>query len=53
MNKCTESKELNIFTSKTVADVIEFKWKQFAINFHMIGCVMHFAYMFLLFVYIE
>ena len=52
LKKCTESSELDLFVTKSLTDVLDFKWNQYAIKFHLIGCLMHFGYMFLLFVYI-
>jgi negative regulator of genetic competence, sporulation and motility len=52
MELFAECDELEVFTTKGIIDNIEFKWDQFAKAFHLIGCFMHFAYMFLLFVYI-
>lgn len=52
LKKCTESDELDLFVTESLTDVLDFKWNQYAIKFHMIGCLMHFGYMFLLFVYI-
>jgi hypothetical protein len=52
MDHCTESSELNLFISNALVHVIDFKWKEYAVKFHSIGCLMHFAYMGLLFVYI-
>ena len=53
MDECFQSDELNLFNSEAIVDILNFKWKTFATKFHMIGCVMHFAYMFLLFNYIN
>ena len=52
MDHCTESPELNLFISNALVHVLDFKWKEYAVKFHSIGCLMHFCYMGLLFVYI-
>ena len=52
MDECFRSEELELFNSEAIKDILYFKWKTFATKFHMIGCIMHFAYMFLLFNYI-
>lgn len=48
-----EATELEIFSTETVIDLLEFKWVEYGKNFHLFGCVMHFMYMTLLFVYID
>lgn len=53
MDICFKSEELEVFNSEAIKDILYFKWKTFATKFHMMGCVMHFAYMFLLFNYIN
>jgi hypothetical protein len=53
MELWVEAEELEIFSSETVIDLLEFKWAEFGRNFHLFGCVMHFMYMTLLFVYID
>lgn len=53
MDECFKSDELELFNSEAIKDILYFKWKTFATKFHMIGCIMHFAYMFLLFNYIN
>lgn len=52
MDHCTVSNEINIFITNALVDVLDFKWKEYAVKFHSIGCLMHFCYMGLLFVYI-
>jgi hypothetical protein len=47
-----ECEELSVFGTKSLIDNIDFKWVEFGKGFHMVGCVMHFSYMTLLFVYI-
>jgi hypothetical protein len=53
MEEFAESEELEVFTSKSLIDLLEFKWTEFGKQFHMVGCCMHFMYMSLLFVYIN
>merc|ERR1712159_786067 len=52
MEKFSESEELDVFATKGLNDNVDFKWEEFGKGFHMIGCVMHFGYMGLLFLYI-
>lgn len=52
MERFAECDELEVFSTKGLIDNIEFKWGEFGKQFHLVGCFMHFGYMFLLFVYI-
>lgn len=53
MEECYNSKELELFNSEAIKDIMHHKWKSFAIKFHMVGCVAHFFYIFMLFNYIN
>ena len=50
---CTDSNELSMFESETLKDLIEFKWNAFAWNWHLFGCVIHLAYIVILFLYTD
>jgi hypothetical protein len=50
---CTDSNELAMFESETLKDLIEFKWNAFAWNWHLFGCVIHLAYIVILFLYTD
>ena len=52
MERFAECDELAAFKTKGLIDNIEFKWGEYGMQFHLIGCVMHFGYMTLLFIYI-
>lgn len=47
------SNELDIFRTDAVKDLIEFKWKEFAMAVHMSGFYFHFGYIFMLAIYIN
>lgn len=53
LDMCSESEELEIFCSAAISDVIKFKWDEFALNIHMVGCFFHFFYMTILIIYIN
>lgn len=53
LDACCKSPELDVFKSESICDLLDFKWSTYAVRFHMFGCTMHFAYMFLLFVYVS
>lgn len=53
MQNCCESDELELFNSEAIKNILDFKWQEYARGFHLIGCTMHFGYMFLLFFYIS
>ena len=52
MEEFSECDELEVFATKGLNDNVDFKWVEFGKQFHLVGCVMHFAYMTLLFIYI-
>ena len=47
------SKELAIFGTDLIIDLIDFRWKQFAGPIHQIGCAFHVAYILFLSLYIN
>lgn len=52
MERFAECDELEVFRTKGITDNVDFKWGEYGKAFHMIGCIGHFGYMTLLFVYI-
>lgn len=52
MEMCFNSNELELFKTKTIIQLLEFKWESFAFKIHSIGLIMHFFYMTVLFLYI-
>lgn len=53
MNMCADSDELEVFCSNAICDVINFKWAEFALSIHKVGCFFHFFYMTILIIYIN
>jgi hypothetical protein len=53
MLMCSNSDELDLFCSNAICDVINFKWDEFALKIHMVGCFFHFFYMTILIIYIN
>lgn len=50
---CAESDEIDIFKAGTLQDLIAFKWEKFGKKFHLVGCIVHFLYMIILFFYTD
>jgi len=48
-----EATELDIFECKSVQNLIEFKWNNFAYRIHFVGCIAHFSYVFMMGFYIN
>jgi len=42
-----------MFRSERLQDLIEFKWNAYAWRFHLFGCMIHFAYIIILFRYTD
>lgn len=40
-----------MFESESIQDLIQFKWDAFGRNWHLFGCIIHFAYITILFYY--
>jgi len=40
-----ETENLSVFVQTSVLDLIEFKWNSYAMNWHLVGLIMHFIYM--------
>ena len=53
MDLCSKTSEINVFLSRQVDDLIEFKWKKFGFNFHFMGCVAHIFYLGVMTAYIN
>lgn len=47
------TEELEIFDTKSVQELIEFKWDSYALTHHLIGCFLHFFYLIILMIYIN
>jgi hypothetical protein len=53
MSLCGETEELPIFETDAMQQVIQFKWDKYGRNHHLLGCVMHLFYTFILIVYVK
>jgi hypothetical protein len=54
MQLCIDAEdELEIFDSTNFHQVVAFKWDEYAKNIHLVGCMMHFLYVFLLIMYVN
>jgi hypothetical protein len=50
---CADGDEIEMFESEALQDVISFKWDAFGLKFHLLGCVIHVAYMLIVFIYLD
>ena len=48
-----EGNELDIFECKSVQSLIHFKWDSHAYKTHLVGCIAHITYVFVMMVYIN
>lgn len=53
MGLIADSDELEIFECDSVQKLIEFKWDQFAYNWHSFGTAIHIAQIIVLIVYVQ
>lgn len=53
MQLLNESPELEIFATETITQLLDFKWREYALTFHKIGCLMQIFYVIMMFVYIN
>lgn len=53
MSLCKDTEELEIFSTASVQQLIEFKWETSAKLHHVISCIMHFFYILTLVIYIN
>ena len=53
MNACGETVEVEIFESKVIRDLIEFRWNKYAGKFHYIGLSIHTLYVILFNFYVS
>ena len=53
MSLAAESEEIEIFTTDSLNNLIEFKWVSYGKRHHTIGCVMHFVYTFVFILYVS
>ena len=49
---CSESEEVEMFTSGNLQDLIEFKWETLGYKFHLFGVLIHQIYILVLWVFI-
>lgn len=47
------SDELDIFNALSLCDLIEFKWNQFGMRHHLVGCMMHMIQIVILIIYVD
>ena len=48
---CGDEDAIDIFTTQTILDMMNFKWDNFAFKFHVFGLVYHLFYIVILFAY--
>ena len=48
-----ESDEIEIFTTDSLNNLIEFKWVSYGKRHHFVGCLMHFLYTFVFILYVS
>jgi len=53
MGLLNATEELDIFGTKSVQELITFKWDSYALSHHLIGCFLHFFYLIILMIYIN
>ena len=53
MGLLNEIEELEVFETKTIKELIEFKWTNYGKKHHIIGTCFHFFYILLMVVYIN
>lgn len=47
------SEELEIFNTESLSDLIDFKWNQFGMRHHLVGCLMHMCQICILIFYVD
>lgn len=53
LNLCCESDEIEMFSSESLMDCIEFKWTSYGQNWHFIGFFLHLVYIVILILYTD
>jgi hypothetical protein len=53
LNLCCESDEIEMFSSESLMDCIEFKWTSYGQNWHFIGFFLHLMYIVILILYTD
>lgn len=53
MGLINETEELEIFGAKTIQQLIQFKWDEYARKHHVFGCMMHMFYIVMMIIYIH
>ena len=51
MDLCASTNEIDIFDTRSVQEVIQFKWNTFGWHFHLVGGLFHTFYMAILVIY--
>jgi hypothetical protein len=53
MGLLNASEELDIFGTKSVLELIQFKWEEYAMRHHMVGMILHFFYLAVFVIYVN
>lgn len=53
MDQCAATEERDIFESQSLKDIIDFKWNEYGMNLHRIGCIMHISQIVVLIFYVD
>lgn len=53
MGLLKDSDELEMFDSKSIIELIEFKWTAYCFEHHAIGCILHMFYLAILIIYVN
>jgi hypothetical protein len=53
MGLLNNTDELDVFGTKSVQELIAFKWDSYALTHHLVGCFFHFFYLAILIIYIN
>ena len=53
MGIVAKMEELDVFNTKAMTDVIDFKWDSYGMRAHLVGCIMHLAQIGILVFYID
>jgi len=53
MSLAADSEEIEIFTTASLNNLIEFKWVSYGKRHHLLGCLMHFIYTFVFILYVS
>lgn len=53
MSLCESTDELDIFETDCLKELIDFKWVTYSQKWHILGCIMHFLYMFTIVLFVQ